>query len=57
MRSKKENNLNTSIQIKEYKKVVWQMGLMGEIFYLVPQHQTGASQLNKEIGSSHILYL
>ncbi len=30
------------------------MGLMGEIFYLVQQQQTGASQLNKEIGNSHI---
>ncbi len=30
------------------------MGLMGEIFYLVQQQQTGASQLNKGIGSSHI---
>ncbi len=30
------------------------MGLMGEIFYLVQQQQTGASQLNKGIRRSHI---
>jgi hypothetical protein len=30
------------------------MGLMGEIFYLVERKQTGALQLNKGIGSSHI---